>query len=139
MILLASACSVSVTCNVLASEDPSTVMRALESVLDGVDASCDNGTAHATSETPASLIKIRQIVQSRATSRTWRRRFRLNTEGNSTWVYLNKQAAAFGVIALCSESDESPLGPITLRIHSEDIQEVIDWLVPYSQALAQQN
>lgn len=131
------ACTVNMTCDVLASEEPSHIVKALKTILDGVDAQCQKDTAQATSDTSASLAKIRRTVQSRASSRAWRRRLRLNTDGNSTWVYLNKQAAAGGVIALCSEADESPLGPITLKIHADDIESIIDWLVPRQESTAQ--
>jgi|TARA_Y100000815_G_scaffold61902_1_gene50225 predicted RNA binding protein with dsRBD fold (UPF0201 family) len=48
---------------------------------------------------------------------------------DSTWFYLNKQAAFANVIALCDEADESPLGPIKVVLHSKNIEDVIDWLV----------
>jgi predicted RNA binding protein with dsRBD fold (UPF0201 family) len=48
---------------------------------------------------------------------------------DSTWFYLNKQAAFANVIALCDEADESSLGPITVVLHSKNIEDVIDWLV----------
>ena len=126
----ASSCSIRASCDVLPSEDPETVARALEYVLDGAGAAHGQGTAVASSESAASLLRIRSIIQSRASARAWRRRLRLNTEENSTWVYLNKQAAAAGVIALCSEPDESPLGPITLSLRSSELGGIIDWLAP---------
>ncbi len=132
-------CNVRAECSVLASEDPDLVVGALKAVLDGADAECNGNTAQAVSDTSASLARIRRTVQSRASGRAWRRRLRLNTDGDSTWVYLNKQAAAAGVIALCSEADESPLGPITLSIRAGDIEGVIDWLVPSAEPPAQQN
>lgn len=130
-------CTIKASCDVMASENPDAVTGALESVLDGAKAECAEGTAHASSKTPASLGKIRRTVQSRATSRAWRRRLRVNTDGDSTWIYLNKQAAAAGVIALCSEADESPLGPITLSIRADDIEDVIDWFMPFAEPKAQ--
>lgn len=43
-------------------------------------------------------------------------------------LLLNKQAATVGIAALCDDPRESPLGPIVLRIRSQNIAEVIDWL-----------
>ena len=43
-------------------------------------------------------------------------------------LMLNKQAATVGIAALCDDPSESPLGPIVLRIRSQRIVEVIDWL-----------
>ena len=55
---------------------------------------------------------------------------RYNLLEDTTWFYLNKQAAFVNVIALCSEAEESPLGPIKILIHSKNIDEVMEWLVP---------
>jgi predicted RNA binding protein with dsRBD fold (UPF0201 family) len=52
-----------------------------------------------------------------------------NMTNDSTWFYLNKQAAFANVITLCDEADESPLGPIKIVLHSKNIEDVIDWLV----------
>ena len=134
MMPLTIKCRVRATCDLLASEDPRRVRRALESVLEGTDAECTESVATAASASCASLLKIRQTIQSRASGRAWRRRLRLNRDSNSTWVYLNKQAAAIGVIALCAEADESPLGPITVSVRSAEIGEVIDWLAPRSES-----
>ena len=55
---------------------------------------------------------------------------RFHTHDTTTWFYLNKQAAFVDVIAICEEAEESPMGPIKIIMHSEDISKVIDWLVP---------
>ena len=43
----------------------------------------------------------------------------------------NRQAAYAGVLALCGSEAESPLGPIYLRIDSQDLDDVIEWLTAY--------
>jgi uncharacterized protein len=45
-----------------------------------------------------------------------------------TRLLLNKQAATAGIGALCDDPRESPLGPIVLRIKSNQLDSVIDWL-----------
>jgi predicted RNA binding protein with dsRBD fold (UPF0201 family) len=45
-----------------------------------------------------------------------------------TYLLLNKQAATVGIGALCDDPRESALGPIVLRIRSNELQKVIDWL-----------
>ena len=50
-------------------------------------------------------------------------------QNDSTWFYLNKQAALAGKIAICENASESPLGPITVTITSLGINSVTDWLV----------
>ncbi len=52
-----------------------------------------------------------------------------NLTNNSTWFYLNKQAAYADKIAICEESDESPLGPIKIVLSSNNIERIIEWLV----------
>ena len=43
-------------------------------------------------------------------------------------LLLNKQAATAGIAALCDDPSESALGPIVLRIRSENLKDLIDWL-----------
>jgi predicted RNA binding protein with dsRBD fold (UPF0201 family) len=61
------------------------------------------------------------------------RRLEKNLDKNSTWFYLNKQAAFVEKIAICEESDESPLGPIKVILTSNQIDRIIDWLIHYEQ------
>ena len=47
---------------------------------------------------------------------------------NSTWFYLNKQAAFVDVVALCNEANESALGPVKVVLESNDIEKTIETL-----------
>jgi len=76
-----------------------------------------------------SLTKIYETMRSRKTKNAYHRHLMRNMTEDSTWFYLNKQAAFADVIALCDEADESPLGPIKVVLHSKNIEDVIDWLV----------
>ena len=76
-----------------------------------------------------SLTRIYETMRSRKSKSAYRRLLMRNMTNNSTWFYLNKQAAFANVIALCDEADESPLGPIKVVLHSKNIEDVIDWLV----------
>ena len=49
-----------------------------------------------------------------------------NSDNDSTWFYLNKQAAFVNTVALCSEANESSLGPIKVVLRSNDIEQVIE-------------
>ncbi len=44
--------------------------------------------------------------------------------------HVNRQAAYVNRIHLCAEERESPLGPITIVVHSKNIEKFIDWLTP---------
>ena len=76
-----------------------------------------------------SLTKIYETMRTRKTKSAYRRHLMRNMTEDSTWFYLNKQAAFANVIALCDEEDQSPLGPIEVVLHSKNIEDVIDWLV----------
>jgi predicted RNA binding protein with dsRBD fold (UPF0201 family) len=52
-------------------------------------------------------------------------------EGSTLSLMLNRQAAAAGVLALCTTATESPLGPLRLEIESDAPQKLIDWLTAY--------
>jgi len=75
------------------------------------------------------LEKIFEVIHSRKTQRIYRRHLNNNLADDSTWFYLNKQAAFVNTIALCGEADESPLGPIKIILESDDIERVIEWLI----------
>ncbi len=47
---------------------------------------------------------------------------------DSTHLLLNKQAATVSIAALCDDPRESALGPITVRIRSNQLDDVIDWV-----------
>jgi predicted RNA binding protein with dsRBD fold (UPF0201 family) len=42
--------------------------------------------------------------------------------------YLNKQVACAGQVSFSNENAESPLGPIKVRIESNNPRELVDWL-----------
>ena len=127
-----------VTCKIEAyaavnpSEDPEKVRLAVSHVLLDASYKYEDGSIKATSKDLQSLAKIYDIIRSRGVIRAYRRQMRFHTHDTTTWFYLNKQAAFVDVIAICEEAEESPMGPIKIIMHSEEIQKVIDWLVPES-------
>lgn len=121
-------CVVSCHCSVYPSEDPQKVVRAVSQIFEGVTVTAGPDGAGFRSDGPEVLQKIRDATNSRRSHKLYRRHLESNLHGDSTWLYLNKQAACAGTIALCSDIDESPLGPIKVTIQSPDIEEVIRWL-----------
>ncbi|MFB5598676.1 MAG: hypothetical protein ACE5SW_00405 [Nitrososphaeraceae archaeon] len=67
-------------------------------------------------------------VRNRAVTSVFHRLLISNLNKNTTWFYINKQAATKGLIVLVEKFPEAPLGPIKISISSENILEVIDWL-----------
>ncbi|TLX80045.1 MAG: hypothetical protein E6L00_07770 [Thaumarchaeota archaeon] len=123
-------CKIEAYAAVKPSEDPEKVRVAVSHVLLDSNYKYEDGSIKATSKGPQSLAKIYDTIRSRRVTRTYRRQMRYHAHGDTTWFYLNKQAAFADVIAICEEAEESPLGPIKIILHSTEIQKVIDWLVP---------
>ena len=122
-------CKVSVYCTINASEDVNKVRTAISNALTDMDEKITSNSLVANSNNYESLAKIYETMRSRRSKSAYRRHLMRNMANDSTWFYLNKQAAFTNVIALCDEADESPLGPIKVVLHSKNIEDVIDWLV----------
>ena len=94
-----------------------------------MDETINDSSFVANSNNYESLTKIYETMRTRKIKSAYRRHLMRNMTEDSTWFYLNKQAAFADVIALCDEEDQSPLGPIEVVLHSKNIEDVIDWLV----------
>ena len=77
-----------------------------------------------------SLSILYEQVRSRSAMGVLRRMLLDNRAGDSTWFLLNKQAATSGIAAIIEDQQESPLGPIRVTISCEELDKLIDWLVP---------
>ena len=122
-------CKISVYCTINESEDVNKVRTAVSNILTDMDEKITDNSLAANSNNYESLTKIYETMRTRKTKTAYRRHLMRNMTEDSTWFYLNKQAAFANVIALCDEEDQSPLGPIEVVLHSENIEEVIEWLV----------
>ena len=122
-------CKVSAYCTINASEDIEKVRISLSNILTDMDEKITGDTLVANSNNYESLTKIYESMRSKRSKSAYRRHLMRNMAKDSTWFYLNKQAAFANVVALCDEADESPLGPIKVVLHSKNIEDVIDWLV----------
>jgi len=122
-------CKVSAYCTINASEDVNKIRTAVSNILIDMDEKITGDSLVANSSNYESLTRIYETMRSRKSKSAYRRLLMRNMANNSTWFYLNKQAAFANVIALCDEADESPLGPIKVVLHSKNIEDVIDWLV----------
>ena len=122
-------CKVSAYCTINASEDIEKVRISLSNILTDMDEKITGDTLVAKSNNYESLTKIYETMRSRRSKSAYRRHLMRNMAKDSTWFYLNKQAAFANVTVLCDEADESPLGPIKVVLHSTNIEDVIEWLV----------
>ena len=122
-------CKISAYCTINASEDVNKVRTSLSNVLTDMVEKLTEDSLTANSNNYESLTKIYETIRSRRSKSAYRKHLLRNMTEDSTWFYLNKQAAFADAIALCDEADESPLGPITVVLRSKNIEDVIDWLV----------
>ena len=122
-------CKISVYCTINESEDVNKVRTAVSNILTDMDEKITDNSLAANSSNYESLTKIYETMRTRKTKTAYRRHLMRNMTEDSTWFYLNKQAAFANIIALCDEEDQSPLGPIEVVLHSKNIEDVIDWLV----------
>ncbi len=122
-------CKISVYCNINESEDVNKVKTAISNILTDMDETTDDNSFVANSSNYESLTKIYEAMRTRKTKTAYRRHLMRNMTEDSTWFYLNKQAAFANAVVLCDDESESPLGPIKIVLHSKNIEDVIDWLV----------
>lgn len=113
------------------SEDPQKVIGAIEKVIERCSPEFRYGSrvvGRAAGSEALSLLY--EQVRSRSAMGVLRRMLIDNRAGDSTWFLLNKQAATVGIAAVIDDEKESPLGPIRVTISCEELDPLIDWLVP---------
>ena len=121
-------CKIEAFCAIYPSEDPKKIEQAITNILNDIDIKITKTSLNANSFNLKSLKKIHESICSHKTQNTYRRQLTLNLNNDSTWFYLNKQAAFAKIISICSESDESPLGPIKITLDSKNVEQIIEWL-----------
>jgi predicted RNA binding protein with dsRBD fold (UPF0201 family) len=119
------------------TEDPEKVKRALSNVIFGVSFSerDEGGVKYLTgvSEETNSLSQIRRHLKDQSISTFARDTLSKSIKEESrVRFYLNKQAAFMGVLHFCESKNESPLGPITVEIESDNIRSTIDYISGYA-------
>jgi len=124
-------CSIEVFCAINPSEDLQKIETIILNIFPDIEINKNNMQITGVSKKIESLSRIFEIIHNRRIIDAYRRTLNQNLSGNSTWFYLNRQAAYVDVIALCNEEDESPLGPIKIILDSQQIEQVIDWLTSY--------
>ena len=125
-------CSIEVFCTINPSEDLQKIETAILNIFPDIEINKNNMQITGISKKIESLSRIFEIIHNRRITNVYRRTLNQNLSGNSTWFYLNRQAAYVDVIALCNEEDESPLGRIKIILDSQQIEHVIDWLTSYT-------
>jgi predicted RNA binding protein with dsRBD fold (UPF0201 family) len=125
--------SVELRATVSPSEDPQKVLAAMRNVFGDCDYSADEGPDSIRLRSASSLClqRLHDQLRDRHVRDAARRLMLASLEGKVLPLKLNRQAAAAGVLALCSSAVESPLGPLNLEIESDDAAKLIDWLTAH--------
>ncbi len=122
-------CKIEITSLINPSEDPKKIETAILNIFPNTKIKIDNYFIVSNSKDLNLLEKIYDVIHSNQLQKIYQRQLEKNLEDDSTWFYLNKQAALVGTIALCEEADESPLGPIKVVLTSSNIDGILDWLI----------
>ena len=122
-------CTINIICELNPSEDSNKVKKAITNILGDVNIITNDRELKAITSNLESLQKIHDSIHSHQSKNAYRRQLNQNLNFDSSWFYLNKQAAFANSVALCSETEESPLGPIKIILNSKKIDQVIDWLL----------
>jgi hypothetical protein len=121
-------CKIEMVCPVNLSEDPKKVEQAISNIFPHSTIKNENFSIKAQSNELRSLEKISESIISTQSQKSYVRNLENNLDGNSTWFFLNKQAAFVDQVAICDEAEESPLGPIKVILNSSNIDGIIDWI-----------
>ena len=120
-----------VEASVYPSECPEKVMSAITNVIDKCSPELRYGSrVIGRASASESLSTIYEQVRSKASMGVLRRMLLDNKIADTTYFLLNKQAASAGVVVVIEDAKESPLGPISVTIDCEELNELICWLAP---------
>ena len=122
-------CQIEMFSSVNFSEDPNKVKMAISNIFPYSKIQTENCSISAMSKELRSLEKIYETIHINRFQKVFGRNLEKNLENNTTWFYLNKQAAFVERIIICEEAEESPLGPIKITLTSSNIDGIIDWMI----------
>lgn len=121
-------CKIEILSLINPTEDPKKIETAILNVFPNAKLKIDNISIVSNSKDLHLLEKIYNVIHSNQSQKIYQRQLEKNLENDSTWFYINKQAAFVGTVALCEEAEESPLGPIKVILTSPNIDRIIAWL-----------
>ena len=122
-------CKIEMSCTLNPSEDPAKVEKAIANIFPYSIIKYENFTMFAQSKELRSFEKIYETIHTNQSQKIYSRNLENNLENDTTWFFLNKQAAFVERVAICDEPEESPLGPIKVTLTSSNIDGIIDWII----------
>jgi Uncharacterized protein conserved in archaea len=118
--------TIQVFCEINPSEDLEKIKTSIFNLFPDLKIKIQENRLSGSSNDIELLSKVIKSIKNRQTVSVLSRIMKTNMAENSTWFYLNKQAAFVDVIALCNDADESALGPIKIVLNSNNIEEIIE-------------
>ncbi|MCX8182524.1 MAG: hypothetical protein N3D12_05340 [Candidatus Methanomethyliaceae archaeon] len=113
------------------TEDESKVIKSLSNLIDiqSLKKHVQGNRVFIVQEGDASLLsKLRALLRRERILDAARKVMLAGVEGSTITFHINKQVAYAGHVSFCLPEGESPLGPITFHIKTEDPKSLIDWL-----------
>tara|TARA_B100001559_G_C16263697_1_gene512718 strand:+ start:318 stop:701 length:384 start_codon:yes stop_codon:yes gene_type:complete len=118
--------TIQIFCEINPSEDPEKVKLAVNNIFPDMELEISETDISGKTNNFSALSQISKSIHEKNIKNTYQRILKNNNDGDSTWFYLNKQAAFVNTVALCSDANESSLGPIKVILRSNNIEQVID-------------
>tara|TARA_B110000014_G_scaffold145209_1_gene100973 strand:+ start:98 stop:481 length:384 start_codon:yes stop_codon:yes gene_type:complete len=115
-------------CEINPSEDPEKVKLAINNIFPDLTLEITDTEITGKSNNLQVLSQILKSIHKNNIKKTYQRILKNNINSDSSWFYLNKQAAFVNTVALCNEANESSLGPIKVILRSNDIEYVINFI-----------
>ena len=118
--------TIQIFCEINPSEDPEKVKLAINNIFPDLTLEITDTEITGKSNNLQVLSQISKSIHENNIKKTYQRILKNNSNSDSSWFYLNIQAAFVNTVALCNEANESSLGPIKVILRSNDIEQVID-------------
>jgi hypothetical protein len=120
--------TIQIFCEINPSEDPEKVKLAVSNIFPDLTLEITDTEITGKSNNLQVLSQISKSIHENNIKKTYQRILKNNSNSDSSWFYLNKQAAFVNTVALCNEANESSLGPIKVILRSNDIEYVINFI-----------
>ena len=118
--------TIEIFCQINPSEDPKKVEQAINNIFPSLELQISETEIIGSTTQISILSPISKSIHEKNVKSAYQRILKRNSDESSTWFYLNKQAAFVETVALCSEANESSLGPIKVILRSNDINATIN-------------
>ncbi len=116
------------------TEDESIILSLIEKIMVPdeikIEEAGEDRIVVATSRCVSSLEKLHSFFRRERILDAARKRIKKISRRDKVVILLNKQTLAVNRLSLVDDPSESPLGPVKIEVIHDDINKIIDWLVP---------